>query len=889
MDAKLSKMFHCSVGMALRLLLSALLVTAMTSAQAADYRLAAPAGWVELISPDDSAQPPAQVSQGVHYLLVDVQSRVDGTGQSSYRHFASRALNGQGVEAIAHVEITVDPAYQRLDLHAVNIRRHGKVIPKLASASIKVLQREKELESLIYDGSKTVNVFVDDVRIGDIVEYAYTLHGANPAFDGRRFGRFELQWQVPVHRFSQRLLWPKARALRIEPVRTTSRPRERDVGDHHEYIWQAEQVAPLVVEADAPAWYDPYPAVQFTEFTDWAAVVRWALPLYDTTAASGALLRREIARIADEATTPSERVLAVLRFVQKDIRYLGVEVGAGSYRPSPPEVVLERRFGDCKDKTLLTLTMLRALGIEADAALVNTRMGRGIDDLLPMPGAFNHVIVLARVDGREYWLDPTRAPQHGRLATLHQPDFERALVVRAETRSLRAMFPVPRLGKRAVRVTIDAREDGGAGDAPTPYTVVTVLEGSEAESTRYRLASENRAELEKRYVNHYARCYPGVTVASPITIDDDVDENRITTTERYLIPAFWKRSDARQRLEAPIEVPDMDEALRYPRTTVRGSPLQLGALVDFVHTTEVRLPRDWVIKPETMEVKDPAFEFRREVVLNEGRTLVLKDHYISLADHVSASDTPRYASHMEQARQQLSYMLFKGSGVQPATGPSSPASMDGLFNWPIAMLATVVTGLWIWLAVKLYLHDPVRPPRAVFSQEPSIGGWLILAALGVILMPFRVGHQIYTSGLKAFALPAWTALTTPGGAYYDAMWAPVLLFEMVATLGMLVMSLLMVIMFFQKRYSFPRLYVAFLMAVLCYAVADAVVVRMVPGMSRLVDGKEVADQTRSLMISVVWILYFWRSQRVKETFVKGRPGTDAEQPTAAPASGMEPI
>src|SRR5690606_12491954 len=117
-------------------------------------------------------------------------------------------------------------------------------------------------------------------------------------------------------------------------------------------------------------------------------------------------IESEIKRIASTETSDEGRLLAALRFVQGEIRYLGVEVGPGSHAPSPPDQVLARRLGDCKDKTLLTVTLLDRLGIEAHPPLVATGLRRAIAQRLPSPGAFDHVIVLAKLDGQFIWLDP---------------------------------------------------------------------------------------------------------------------------------------------------------------------------------------------------------------------------------------------------------------------------------------------------------------------------------------------------------------------------------------------------------------------------------------------------------------------------------------------------
>ncbi|MFX8207373.1 transglutaminase domain-containing protein, partial [Acinetobacter baumannii] len=88
------------------------------------------------------------------------------------------------------------------------------------------------------------------------------------------------------------------------------------------------------------------------------------------------------------STDPEARLLAALRFVQREVRYLGIEMGANSHAPHPPETVLPRRYGDCKDKTLLTLTLLGRLGIPASPALVHTTERQAAAERLPTPWAF---------------------------------------------------------------------------------------------------------------------------------------------------------------------------------------------------------------------------------------------------------------------------------------------------------------------------------------------------------------------------------------------------------------------------------------------------------------------------------------------------------------------
>jgi len=614
--------------------------------------------WVKPVEVETPTNVPAdKVSQGVYYLLTDRQVRVDGPDRHYFFHVATKALNEKGVERVANIEVRFDPSYQTLMLHSISIRRGDRIIPKLSLAAVKVLQREKELDYLIFDGSKTAHIFLEDVRVGDVVEYAYSIKGNNPVFGGRSFGQFDMQWNVPLHKMFTRLLWPTGRELFFKNLNGAPPPAVRELPGFTEHEWAGREIDGLRVSNDAPAWFDPYPSVQWGDFKDWAAVAQWAVPLYQLPAQLGGELQAEVDRITREFSAPNDRLVAALRYVQQSIRYLGVEVGAGSHAPNPPSIVMERRFGDCKDKTLLTLTLLNAMGIEARAALVNTKTRRGVLDQRASPGVFNHVLVRARLDGAEYWIDPTRAPQVGGLQAISQARFGAALVVDAATQDLQRMPEGPAtLYSRKMLFVFDAQ----AGlDQPATFTITTLLEGSSAEEMRNTLASENAEELQKRYLNYYARYYPGIKLQSAFSVSDNRVNNQMTVTERYSISDFWVKLVSKKRRQAQIEFPDMLSYFRAPTDVIRREPFAVAHPVDILHTTKVLLPADdWKVTPESATVKDPAFEFTNSMTATP-RTVTFSNRFRSLADHVSAANMGRYAANLKLAREALGYQFSR--------------------------------------------------------------------------------------------------------------------------------------------------------------------------------------------------------------------------------------
>ena len=94
--------------------------------------------------------------------------------------------------------------------------------------------------------------------------------------------------------------------------------------------------------------------------------------------------------------------------MQQNVRYIYVGLNGGNLTPAAADETWQRRYGDCKAKTVLLLALLRELGIDAQAVLVNTTgMDDGFDQRLASPNLFDHVVVRATLEGRTYWLDGT--------------------------------------------------------------------------------------------------------------------------------------------------------------------------------------------------------------------------------------------------------------------------------------------------------------------------------------------------------------------------------------------------------------------------------------------------------------------------------------------------
>ena len=123
-------------------------------------------------------------------------------------------------------------------------------------------------ENLLFSSEKTATVLLDNVRLGDIVDYAYTIAGGNPALGGKFTGAGAPPIRQPVDREMTRLLWPASRQIYMKNHLATLEPVTVRKGSLTELTWDLRDVPALRLEPPMPVWYDPFPSVQLSEYPD---------------------------------------------------------------------------------------------------------------------------------------------------------------------------------------------------------------------------------------------------------------------------------------------------------------------------------------------------------------------------------------------------------------------------------------------------------------------------------------------------------------------------------------------------------------------------------------------------------------------------------------------
>ena len=589
----------------------------------------------------------------MHYRVIDDQIRVEAKSAWNYSRVVRVPNDAAGLAVASQIELDFDPSYQTLALHQLDLVRDGKRLQRLDRKHVKLLQRETQLERQMVDGRVTASIVLDDVRVGDQIEFAYSVRGANPVFDGK-FAQTEwLAAQRGPSALTQlRLLAPVDRAIQQRVGSPSIRVESKVVGGMRETLFRREAVPQLRADANTPSSAFNEHLVQLSEFSDWADVVRWGRGLF-AQKGEGARVDEKAAEIRAGQSDRSAQVLAALKFVQQDVRYFGTEVGMGSHRPASPDKVIEQRFGDCKDKVALLVSLLRKLGIPAAPVLVSTTWRGRVDSQIPGPLAFDHVIARVDLDGTTYWLDATRNQQRGPLSARQAVSFMHGLVLdegQAALAALPAPFDVARM---LARDTIRVERFAAAPMLESRLTYRGDLADMLREAATTRSAQDMATELARVYL----RIYPRARATAPLQIEEATDDNAITFVQRFELIDFWRFPEQRF-LQADVVYWAVADVLQYPKSETRRDPFGFSMPGIYRHTIALDFPDDVMTQASTQRFEDGDARVQLKTVIDGTPRRV---EYVAEArfgvDQVDAPDWPAYTAKVGKLMPRLGLTL----------------------------------------------------------------------------------------------------------------------------------------------------------------------------------------------------------------------------------------
>ncbi|MEP0391294.1 DUF3857 domain-containing protein [Erythrobacter sp.] len=412
--------------------------------------------WVERVDLSELERDPANT-----ILVADTQIRIEKGRRWHYVDEVVRIASAQQLTSSGTVNAVWYPDKGDLIVHDVAIVRGGEVIDVIAQGeTFEVLRRERRLEEAVVDGSLTATLFVPGLQICDELRVSYSTTLSDQALGDEVQSQSHL-WRKPERTadFARVLVsWPENLDVSYKAwPQADLAPVETRKG----YDWlnvELPLAEAIEMPSDAPSRFKQSTLLQVGTFAGWNEVASAMAPHYSVEGALDGLddLVARVDAIRSENSTKLERAVAALELVQSDVRYLLNGLNGGNYIPQDVATTWDRKYGDCKAKTLILLALLNHLGVEAEPVLVDIDTGDGVQTSLPMPGAFDHVLVRATIDGQLYYLDGTSIGANIELVG-NVPDFQFALPIRTAGADLEPIVQVlPRAPELKMFITMDS-------------------------------------------------------------------------------------------------------------------------------------------------------------------------------------------------------------------------------------------------------------------------------------------------------------------------------------------------------------------------------------------------------------------------------------------------
>jgi transglutaminase-like putative cysteine protease len=592
--------------------LIALLIT-LLPASAQDLFTGPNPNWVTVTDlPEPTTELLDQATGGVLFLLSDEQVAWQGDEKLTYFRAATLVTDRYGLESAATLQFGFDPAFETLTLTRVAVIRDGQVIDHTETVKADILRRETQLEDGILDGNLTALLQVPDLRVGDVIDYSY-LRRTLPIIDvANRAGIAYMEFDVPVVLTRVAIDWPESWPIYIsgwpERVEYAQTPGDGVV----RHVWTRQNHLPIKAEDMAPPGHSESTAIEYTALPDYSGIAAAISDYYMKSYPLGAEWDAKLRAIMADYATDGERVIAALRAVQDELRYVSLSIGDGGLLARLPAVTTASGFGDCKDKALLLRTMLDKMGIEAYVALTDLDEGLALADRKPSLWSFDHAIVKVIVDDATYWMDPTASHEGGDIYLAATPDYGYALPLTGPNQQ--TLEPIDLGYASTWSSNVDEVYDFSL--LGVYFTVTTNWDGPAANNFRQDLGASSRSVISQEYLDYYASRYPGIRLLAPIEVTDDRFGNRMTVVERYLIPTPALYENA-LREEFEFSAQDYTEGLPQG-AEVRTAPLDLGAPANYFHRVSVYdAPIDFTL-PDPASVYNEAFSFNFYAYGGEG-------------------------------------------------------------------------------------------------------------------------------------------------------------------------------------------------------------------------------------------------------------------------------
>lgn len=182
------------------------------------------------------------------------------------------------------------------------------------------------------------------------------------------------------------------------------------------YTWQVKNLKGIKKEERAMSWRE-MAEVKFTtnqfvcfgnqgEISSWQKFGTWIYGLNSDITLSPARVEA-IKKMTDTIKADKDKARFLYQYLQNNMRYVGIQLGIGGYKPFAASFVDEKKYGDCKALSNYMRALLNVVGVKAYCALIRAGENEEPASFSFPHNDFNHEILCIPFKNDTTWLECT--------------------------------------------------------------------------------------------------------------------------------------------------------------------------------------------------------------------------------------------------------------------------------------------------------------------------------------------------------------------------------------------------------------------------------------------------------------------------------------------------
>lgn len=429
------------------------------------------------------------------------------------------------------------------------------------------------------------------------------------------------------------------------------------------YVWELRNLQPIATEPESPSIPNLVPRLavsysssatttNFRTFKDWTEVSRWNTEISDPSVVIDDNIANKARELTAGAKTEFEKIRAIGTFVQ-NLQYISIDIGVGrgnGYRPRPSTLVLQRGYGDCKDKANLMRALLKVLKIEAYPVAIYSGDPNFVRAEWASPRQFNHCIIAVKVSAETNAQTVITHPTLGRLMIFDAtdpytpvgdlPDYLQGsfalIVAGGEGGLVRMPVTSPDSNKMVRSVEMTIAENGDLTGV-----IRERAQGQQAVYNRRLLRAISASDYNKMIENWVVRGISTARISKIAPVDKNA-ENQFDLDVEVKAPVYGQLMQNRLLVFKPVVIDRLNSL--WLTDNKRTHPVIMEANA-FTETAVFNLPTGFVVDetPDPVnletpfgkystsyEIKDNSLIFKRSLTLNS--TTIPVDKYASVKD-----------------------------------------------------------------------------------------------------------------------------------------------------------------------------------------------------------------------------------------------------------------